>query len=1109
MKKLIKILSVVCVLAIIISVSALPYGVNAVSIENPEATELHNVIATEEEGETVYCVASWKANSVTFDYKIEAGYIYCLSFDYKGTNRFDSASAGQALKASTVKSKTDYLNDAVENAVVIGLSEYSEAYKSVWCELSGDDLLESGGCYLALNWKHLTENSYFKSFKIVKLAKSFERPRAACLHNVAVNIEDGEIVYGGSSWNAGSITFDYEIESGYSYYIRFDYKGHNWAQRQTVMASTLKNTETGLNDTATSALSLNVPANSRESYKSVSVKLSGDDLLKSGGKYLVFNWVEMGDPLYFKNIAIYRVPNDGYENPVTVSNGVSIEYSGETAFYAFDPNGNSQELRFDCLLEAGKTYAVNFSCILNGSEPCDLYFAASKNPFAGSSLAKLFKADTISATGEKKSVTLTFKADDIITDTEKYFTVCTDGFKSSQLLKIGEFTVGEINPEALLVNGGFEAGKIYWEDAESCAAISSDSFTGDAALHLSGGCYSTVSSHMTLKTDSAYKLTFKYKGSFTGIPNWGISPSEGAMNADMLAGCGSLSDSEIWKDFSFTFSSGAYTDFYVVFQTGDGCDFYIDDVSVEETDEVIDEAYSAKTPEYTLTEADNRFWHWDAKSEEENLVKNGSFDGEGGNWSSLLSNGTVTLVESESAKSGSKMLKFEAHDLNKAAKNYLYVACEANTEYILSVWHKGEKRSDTNKNDMRWGIADPLNGSLIYTSKYLKGYNLSCWDNEWHRTTLKFNSGNSNIIVLAYVGADSTAYIDDLQIFKYSDRVNGRPAVMTQKRPDVTENSPEKTVCDSENNLFENSDFEAEDTSFWSGEDSMGYKGTVSQSYTTVLDWDGTAEIVDTHSSHGNALYYTANDKYTGYPLSTSYIKYIDVEPNTEYTFAADFCIEKAGKGRFGLLAVNDFYPREITTWQSFSEENFDDKYNWQTVSYSFNSNEYTRLAFCLQDKGGAAYIDNIRLFKSSDGKAEEKWENSQKIESDKYTVTGGTIKFGELTVSISEVLESLNIKSGIKVFDRDGNEITALKAPVTPGMQFKYMDGITVFDSVTAEIIGDINSDGYVDIRDLVRLKKILAGLMSDGELKADFDSNGKTDSADLILLKKRLLFG
>lgn len=53
----------------------------------------------------------------------------------------------------------------------------------------------------------------------------------------------------------------------------------------------------------------------------------------------------------------------------------------------------------------------------------------------------------------------------------------------------------------------------------------------------------------------------------------------------------------------------------------------------------------------------------------------------------------------------------------------------------------------------------------------------------------------------------------------------------------------------------------------------------------------------------------------------------------------------------------------------------------------------------------------------------------------------------------------------------------------------------------------GDLNGDGVVNVKDLVRLKKILVSLAESSGASADIDQSGKIDSLDLNILRKILL--
>ena len=61
-------------------------------------------------------------------------------------------------------------------------------------------------------------------------------------------------------------------------------------------------------------------------------------------------------------------------------------------------------------------------------------------------------------------------------------------------------------------------------------------------------------------------------------------------------------------------------------------------------------------------------------------------------------------------------------------------------------------------------------------------------------------------------------------------------------------------------------------------------------------------------------------------------------------------------------------------------------------------------------------------------------------------------------------------------------------------------------FTESAPKVLGDANGDKTTDIRDLVRLKTILAGLSEETE-NADVDNNGVIDSFDLAALRKILL--
>lgn len=68
----------------------------------------------------------------------------------------------------------------------------------------------------------------------------------------------------------------------------------------------------------------------------------------------------------------------------------------------------------------------------------------------------------------------------------------------------------------------------------------------------------------------------------------------------------------------------------------------------------------------------------------------------------------------------------------------------------------------------------------------------------------------------------------------------------------------------------------------------------------------------------------------------------------------------------------------------------------------------------------------------------------------------------------------------------------------------------VTVTDPDFTRKAGDVNGDGNVNVIDLVRLKKHIAGILTLTGISftaADFDKNNIVNSTDLLVLRKMLL--
>ena len=128
----------------------------------------------------------------------------------------------------------------------------------------------------------------------------------------------------------------------------------------------------------------------------------------------------------------------------------------------------------------------------------------------------------------------------------------------------------------------------------------------------------------------------------------------------------------------------------------------------------------------------------------------------------------------------------------------------------------------------------------------------------------------------------------------------------------------------------------------------------------------------------------------------------------------------------------------------------------------------------------GRGYLLNASVFPDT-ADADIEW--SVKNASD----TGAVIENGVLTVSNSgEIVITATVKDG-----------------VSAGVDFIKDFILTAFE------LGDVNEDGEVDIRDLIRLKKLAAAAGDEKENPlADINGDNKFDSVDIAALRKQLIF-
>ncbi|MBQ3202940.1 MAG: hypothetical protein IJB36_04780 [Clostridia bacterium] len=331
---------------------------------------------------------------------------------------------------------------------------------------------------------------------------------------------------------------------------------------------------------------------------------------------------------------------------------------------------------------------------------------------------------------------------------------------------------------------------------------------------------------------------------------------------------------------------------------------------------------------------------------ESNLLKEGSFESSAGGFTT---SSVLSVVSDKTAPEGSKSLYFNTSKTTTANWHIVWVDVAKNTDYTFSAWVKGAHLSADNRGWATVGVVDSETKQFIpYISGkfpfFTHGKQIvpPGWDEAWHLRSVTFNSGNRTKVGIALYGCSSQMWVDGLALYKNGEGtkyVSDNMSHMVATRFDA-----EYAYCAEKNSLFKNPTFDS--TTFWKG----------------GSGWDsGFLSIANNKYEYGKSLKYTA----TANPVGQHYLRYVDVQPNTWYTFSVDVKVLKSGAGRLILLDGKMRDPAEIISVE-FDGDSFGD--DWFTICFRLNTGCFNRLAVGVVDGGGSALIDNLRLFKTSDG---------------------------------------------------------------------------------------------------------------------------------------------
>ena len=479
-----KILSIICALSILMSVLIIPsaFTISAEGATTLAPTALRNMTETTVENETVYAESAYGLNVMVFDYEIEAGYYYLLNCDFMGAP--GAPSYGKPISATTHTDSTTTFGGADRECVVLNVPDSKTTWGKISTIIKGDDLLKSGGKYFSIFYCNSDSwDGQFKNITLTKFSLDESSLIASSAWRTVPSVDaDGNLIYShprnGGYYSNASITFDYEIESGYTYFISFDWMGHTYNEGgYTPKVTTVASPTDNVTSKVEAAVTLGVPS-STEAYTPVLAAISGDDLLASGGKYLAINWVNLVSDPYFRNLKISKVTNEeaALMTVPTKLKDFGFAFEGEELCWSVS-TGAYAVIGFNTgvALEANKKYIVSFDykSDVDGFNGGRIGFGTNA---ANTEINELWNTDRYKLFGLQITndwynygIIIDTK-DGFVDDTYKYLTLVAQTVKASNI-SFKNFKVYEIpqtdtiiptalkNKEMLI---GVENGDIYW-----------------------------------------------------------------------------------------------------------------------------------------------------------------------------------------------------------------------------------------------------------------------------------------------------------------------------------------------------------------------------------------------------------------------------------------------------------------------------------------------------------------------------------------------------------------------------------------------------------------------------------------------------------------------
>lgn len=652
----------------------------------------------------------------------------------------------------------------------------------------------------------------------------------------------------------------------------------------------------------------------------------------------------------------------------------------------------------------------------------------------------------------------------------------------------------------------------YWADTNGLLTItSSEAYEGNTSLKFSGsGTYrKTISG---LKTDTYYYLSL-YGKAYTndvvtdiqfGMMSPGGLPFENPIGEWELSHWareeGSKQEITIfcsdgtWYNRSYRFYTGKYTtlDFFVKGSKGE---MYLDNIRIFEEGNAKSATVKAEAADVTIANVQETAF---ACNNDKNLIPNGDFENGSEYWENF--NGFGKFVEVVTS-SGNKMLHYKS-----ANWGYHYMAkvdLKANTEYTFSYW-----TLNLNGEGAKFGLVGlmPLkdnNDSSPF--EYISAVrNVSDDYGEWKLVSVRFTPKTDTTMALAVYDGGGEAVIDKVRLFKSTDGYE----------KDTSSDMPVG------GEIFLGSKLGSDGIQRELPDDASAIQitktgGTIHDYSNINYGWFGENLITDSTISA-----FDENGKYKEYyQLDENGVPALNENTGKEIILNKDAWWDNPANDwqvHFGASSAWNTMKTKGYTVKSGSRTNDGSGSinitSTNTQNYlalpQMQSKSYYLVSFWVKFGKASGYIGGSRtsnneiafMFSTSDSATVNYniYEYSKTASSGNWERITFLVYTGNSSHS-EPVIRIYNTYAGYV------DDICVYKLNPYYG-RLSYESKKLIAGGY--ENLGDVNDDGTVDTKDLVRLKKVLAGVTDKyAIMNIDVSCDGYVSSMDLVTLRKYLI--